>query len=109
MAVEVDGPSKANDNLQQIVKADRERHTSSTQAGSDGISFNKALYPRYLQRKENESNTSNRGNNPDKQSKQQKPVYQCYADEFEDESDEEDNLHSTAAIDSEQLSEFAEM
>ena len=103
----MDGPSKANDNLQQIVKADRERHTSSTQAGSDGISFNKALYQRYLQRKENESNT-NCGNNPDKQSKQKKPVYQCY-DEFEDESDEEDNLHSTAAIDSEQLSEFAEM
>ena len=40
--------------------------------------------------------------------KKKKPVYQCY-DEFEDESDEEDNLHSTSAIDSEQLSELAEM
>ena len=69
MTVEVDGPSKAINNLQQIVKADREIHTSSTQADSDGITFNKALYQRYLQCKENESNT-NRGNNPDKQSKQ---------------------------------------
>jgi hypothetical protein len=48
-----------------------------------------------------------RDNNPDKQSKQKKPVYQCY-DEFEDESYEEDTLRNSAAIGSEQLSEFAE-
>ena len=95
------------DNLQQIVKADHERHTSSTQAGSVGITFNKALYQRYLQRKENESNT-NRGHNPDKQSKEKKPVYQCYYNEFEDESDKEDRQQSSAAIGSEQLSQFAE-
>ena len=70
------------DNLQQIVKADREKHASLTQAGSDGITFNKALFQRYLECKESESN-KNSGNNPDKQSKQKKPAYQCY-DEFED-------------------------
>ena len=94
-------------NLQQIVKADREKHASLTQAGSDWITFIKALYQCYLQRKENERHKNN-GSNPDKQSKQKKPAHQCY-DEFEDESDEEDRLQeSSAAIGLEQLSEFAE-
>ena len=55
------------DNLHQIVKIDRDRHASTPQAGSDGITFNKALYHRYLQRKENEENNTNRGNYSDKQ------------------------------------------
>jgi hypothetical protein len=87
---------------------DRERHASTTQAGGDGISFNKALYQRYLQRKENEENNTNRGNNSGKEQEKKKPVYQCF-DEFEDESDEEGKLDSTAAINLEQLSEFARM
>jgi hypothetical protein len=85
------------DNLQEFVRMDCERDSSLTQAGGDGIMFNKALYQRYLQCKDNESNT-NCGNNPDKQSKQNKPVYH---DEFEDESDEEDTLQNSAAICSE--------
>jgi hypothetical protein len=93
-----------------MVKMDRERHASTPHAGGDEITFNKALYQRYLQRKENEENNTNRGNNSDKQWEKKKPVYQCY-DEFEDESDDErtGKLDSSAAINSEQLSEFAEV
>ena len=93
MAVEVDGPSKAKNfsitysRLSKRIVKDMQqvRHRPD----SDSITFNKALYQRYLQRKENESNI-NCGNNPDKQSKQKKPVHQCYTNEFEDESDDGD-------------------
>jgi hypothetical protein len=89
------------DNLQHLVKADREKHANANQAGSaETITFNKELYQSYQQRRENERDDRNGGNH-DKQLKQKKPAYQC-VDEFDDD-DSDDNL-----IDSEQLTGYAE-
>ena len=83
------------DSLQGVVKADREKHSTSAQTG-EGMTFNKELYQCYQQRRDSERDRSLCGSQ-DKQSNKKPPAYQCF-DEFDDESDEDKEHQNSAAI-----------
>ena len=54
------------------------------------MSFNKELYQRFAERREQERDTP-RGGNPERQPKKKQPSYQCYDDKFDNESEYELN------------------
>jgi hypothetical protein len=87
-----------------VIKADREKHSTAAQAGG-GMTFNKELYQRYLQRRDSERDKSLCGSQG-KQSNKKKTAYQCF-DEFDDESDEDEEQQNNAAINLENITTTA--